>query len=196
MSEHLKIATEVEADGLIFHIGTRKDLDDKTAIKKCSDAIKKIFENTPGDTKLIIENNAGEGKKIGTTPQEMGEILRQLNIKEKKRLAFCIDTAHSLESGIIKKYTKSNVKKFIDEWEKEVGVDKIIVFHANDSKTPVESRRDRHENIGEGYIGISGFKAIAKEKRISNRPFILEVPGFDNKGSDKKNIQLLKSCFK
>lgn len=195
LSEHLKIVSDLDADGLIFHIGTRKELDDDTAIKKCSDAIKKIFKNTPGKAKLIIENNAGEGKKIGTTPQEMGKILKQLNEKEKSRLAFCIDTAHALESGIIKKYTKPNVKKFIDIWEKEVGINKIAVFHANDSKTPAESKKDRHENIGEGYIGISGFKAIANEKRISNKPFILEVPGFDNKGSDEKNIKILRSCF-
>ncbi|MBT4277389.1 deoxyribonuclease IV [Candidatus Falkowbacteria bacterium] len=190
--EQMKIAELIEAEGVIFHIGTRKDLEIKDALKKCSEAIKIILEKVPGKTKLIIENNAGEGTKVGTTPKEIGIIIKQVN---SSRVGVCIDTAHSFESGIIDEYTPQKIKSFFDEWEKEIGKNKIIVLHINDSKTLSGSCRDRHENIGEGYIGLQGFKNLAKENRANKLPWILEVPGFSGEGSDKENIKILKSCF-
>lgn len=189
----MKIAKLIEAEGVIFHIGTKKDLSEKEALKKCSGALKIILRKVPGESKLIIENNAGEGNKVGTTPKEIGEIIKQVN---SSRLGVCIDTAHALGAGIIKEYTSRKLKKFFDEWEKEIGKNKIAAFHINDSKTPAGSHRDRHENIGEGHIGLTGFKNLAKEKRASKLPWIIEVPGFDKEGPDRKNIDLLKSLFK
>lgn len=189
----MKIAELIGAEGVIFHIGTRKDLEIKNALKKCSEAIKIILEKVPGKAKLIIENNAGEGKKVGTTQEEIGKIIRQV---KSDRVGVCIDTAHSFESGIIDKYTPKKIKSFFDTWEKEAGKNKIIALHINDSKTLAGSKHDRHENVGQGYIGLSGFQNLAKEKRVTGIPWILEVPGFNNEGPDKKNINLLKSLFK
>jgi deoxyribonuclease IV len=189
----MKIAEAISAEGVIFHIGTRKDLEIKDALKKCSAAIKIILQKVPGKAKILIENNAGEGKKVGTTPEEIGIIIKQV---KSDRVGICIDTAHSFESGIIDEYSPKKIKVFFDTWEKEVGKNKIAVLHINDSKTLANSHHDRHENIGEGHIGLKGFKNLAKEKRILNIPWILEVPGFNNEGADKKNINLLKSLFK
>lgn len=188
----MKITELIEADGVIFHIGTKKDLSEKEALKKCSDALKIILRKVPGESKLIIENNAGEGNKVGTTPKEIGEIIKQVN---SSRLGVCIDTAHSLGAGIIKDYSAEKIKKFFDDWEKNIGKEKIIALHVNDSKVPTDSHRDRHENIGEGHIGLTGFKNLSKEKRANKLPWIIEVPGFDKEGPDRKNIDLLKSLF-
>jgi len=189
----MKIAELISADGVIFHIGTKKDLSEKEALEKCSDAIKIILKKVPGKSKLIIENNAGEGNKVGTTPREIGKIIKQVN---SSRMGACIDTAHSLGAGIIKDYTREKIKIFFDDWEKNIGEEKISALHINDSKAPADSHRDRHENIGLGYIGLKGFKNLAKEKRANKLPWIIEVPGFDKKGPDRKNIKLLKSLFK
>ena len=189
----MQIAELIGAEGVIFHIGTRKDLEINDALKKCAEAMKIIFNKVPGKSKLLIENNAGEGKKVGTTPEEIGTILKQV---KSKRTGVCIDTAHSYESGIIDEYTPKKIKTFFDIWEKKVGKNKIIVLHINDSKTLAHSHHDRHENVGEGYIGIKGFQNLAKDERVKNIPWILEVPGFNNEGPDKKNIELLKSLFK
>ena len=88
---------------------------------------------------------------------------------------------------------RENIKKLFDEWDREVGIENFAALHINDSKTAYNSHNDRHENLGEGYIGLEGFKNLAKEKRINHLPWILEVPGFDGLGPDKKNIELLKS---
>ncbi len=189
LTGHLKIAQLLGAQGVIFHIGTKKDLDNEEAAKRCAQAIKQILKNVPGKSWLIIENNAGEGKKFGATPEEIALVLKKVN---SPRVKVCIDTAHSLESGLIEKYTPSQIKNFFDRWEKAVGKNTIVALHANDSKTPPHSHHDRHENIGEGYIGLNGFKNLAKEKRAWQLPWILEVPGFTGEGPDKKNIERLR----
>ena len=140
-----------------------------------------------------MENAAGGGEKIGKTAGELAYLLKKVN---SKRVKICLDTAHAFESGIIKEYKSDGIKKFLDEWDKEIGLENITALHANDSKTLWNSHHDRHENIGAGYIGLAGFKALAREKRLWNKAWLLEVPGFDNEGPDKKNMDILKSCFK
>ncbi len=191
LSDHLKIVSLLDAQGLIFHLGSSKGTTLNQAIKKSVFAIQKILKKVP-QAELIIENNSGEGKKMGSTPQEIGIILKKVN---SPRLKVCLDTAHALESGIINRYSSQKIKKFLNLWEKEIGANKTVVLHINDSKTPPGSRHDRHENIGKGYIGISGFKNLSQEKKVNKLPWILEVPGFEQKGPDKKNIEILKKLF-
>jgi len=151
-----------------------------------------VLKNAPGKSQLIMENTAGGGQKVGADLDELGKIFKAV---KSKRLKICIDTAHAFEAGLIKSYSRQNIKKFFDDAENSFGVKNIIALHINDSKTPFNSHHDRHENIGEGYIGLKGFKDLAKEKRINNLAWILEVPGFKNEGPDKKNINILISCF-
>ena len=82
---------------------------------------------------------------------------------------------------------------FFDEFEKKIGLKKLIVIHANDSKDLFDSGRDRHENVGEGTLTTQPFKLLLNDERTKNLPFIIETPGFDGKGPDKKNIDILKS---
>jgi AP endonuclease-1 len=96
---------------------------------------------------------------------------------------------------LIESYTSRLIKKFFDEFDNLIGLEHLSVLHANDSKTPYNSHHDLHENIGNGYIGLEGFKNLASDKRVRNKPWILEVPGFEHLGPDKKNIELLNSCF-
>ena len=112
------------------------------------------------------------------------------------RVKVCIDTAHAFEAGMITEYSKAGVKKFLDELNKYIGFKNIAAFHINDSKTLAGSHHDRHENIGQGYIGVEGFKNLARDKRMKNMPWILEVPGFKDEGPDARNIEILKSCCK
>ena len=80
----------------------------------------------------------------------------------------------------------------MDEFESEVGFDWLFAVHANDSKHPLGARRDRHENIGRGFIGEDGFQRMLHQKELRKVPWILEVPGLENKGPDRHNIDLLR----
>lgn len=189
---HLKIAEAIGAQGLIFHPGSGKGMENKKALKQVSDNMKKVLMGVPGKSELIIENTAGGGNKVGATLQDLKDML---NGAKNPRVKICFDTAHAYESGLIEEYTPKNIKSLFDAFDKTIGLDKLSAIHANDSKTPMNSHNDRHENIGKGCIGISGFKNLAKEKRLHSIPFILEVPGFSQEGPDKKNIDILSSYF-
>jgi len=107
-----------------------------------------------------------------------------------KRLGVCWDTCHLFNAGYDVS-TADGLEKTIDEFDRLVGFEWLLAIHANDSKTPLGARRDRHENIGEGQIGSAGFRRMLRHQQLKTYPWILEVPGFDNKGPDKANIDIL-----
>lgn len=192
LTGHFKIAEMIGAQGLIFHIGSAKDQPKEDALVFVVEGAKKILGAVSGKCQLVLENSSSGGAKLGATAEEIGKILKKIN---SARAKVCFDTAHAFEAGIIK-YDSKAIKATFDEWDKNVGLKNIVAIHANDSKTEFGSHNDRHENIGEGFIGLDGFKNLAKEKRLHDKPWILEVPGFDKTGPDKKNIEILKNCFK
>ena len=192
LTEHLSIAESIGAEGLVFHVGSAKEAPKDKAIEYIVKGIKEVLSKVKGKSKLILENDAGGGGKVGSL-EEIGKIVKTV---KSNRVGVCIDTAHSFESGLIDEYTTPKVKKLFDDFDKYIGIKNLTVLHVNDSKTPAGSHRDRHENIGEGLIGLQGFKNLAKDKRVQNIPWILEVPGFEKTGPDKKNINILKKLFK
>ncbi|MGC9610928.1 MAG: deoxyribonuclease IV [Minisyncoccia bacterium] len=192
LSAHLKIAEALGAAGLIFHIGSSAGMDKEKSLAQVIFFMKKILVDVPGKSFLVMENAAGGGEKIGKNAEELGLILKKVG---SGRVKVCMDTAHAFESGVIKEFSAAEIKKFVDELDGKIGIQNIVAIHANDSKTPWNSHNDRHENIGEGFIGLSGFKALAREKRLWDKAWLLEVPGFKNEGPDKKNVDILKDCF-
>ena len=193
LAAHLKIADIIGAEGLIFHIGsTLGKLDPEEAEGQVVAAMKMAMKGSAGRSALVIENASGGGGKVGATPEEIGRIMEAI---DSARVKVCLDTAHAFEAGLIAKYDGENVERFAEEWRRQIGFENIVALHANDSKTPFDSKSDRHENIGQGHIGLAGFKALARNKHFREKPWILEVPGFTGDGPDKKNVDILKKCF-
>ncbi len=186
LSEHLAIAKALGANGLIFHIGSGENM------KRVVAGMKQTLKNVPGTTQLIIENSAAGGKKVGGKPEDIGAIM---NSVKSPRVKVCLDTAHIFEAGEIESYTQPNIKKLFDRIEASIGVENLVAMHVNDSKTPFNSHHDRHENIGQGHIGLDGFKNLAKEKRTHHVAWLLEVPGMEGNGPDKENVDILKKLF-
>ncbi len=186
LSEHLAIANALGANGLIFHIGSGENM------KRVVSGMKQVLKNVSGATPLVIENSAAGGKKVGAKPEDIGAIMDAVG---SKRVKVCLDTAHIFEAGEIEEYTPTQIKKLFDRIEKSIGSENLVAMHVNDSKTLFNSHHDRHENIGEGHIGLAGFKNLAKEKRTHHLAWLLEVPGFDGEGPDKKNVEILKKLF-
>jgi len=193
LSEHLKIAELIGAEGLIFHIGSGKGMSEDKAVKYVAKGILEILKNVPGKSHIIMENTAGGGNRLGGV-DDMQKIFEA--VKWNKRVSACVDSAHAFESGILEYKSKKEVETFFDEWVRRIGLDRLSFIHLNDSKTDFNSRHDRHENIGEGKIGRKGLSYLLKEKRLDQIPFILETPGFDNEGPDTKNIDIARSLAK
>ncbi|TSC52197.1 MAG: deoxyribonuclease IV [Parcubacteria group bacterium LiPW_41] len=190
--DHLSIAEMIGADGLIFHIGSSKGITRSEALLQEIEAMREIISRVPGKAKLIMENTAGGGDKVGDSIKEMGELYKKTG---SDRLGICFDTAHAFEAGWVESYTKDSVKKLFDEFDKEIGIENLCAIHANDSMTDSGSYHDRHANIGEGKVGETGFRALFSDKRLHSIPWILEVPGVGD-GPDRKNIDELNKIFK
>jgi deoxyribonuclease IV len=190
LAGHYRIAEMLGAEGLVLHIGSGAEMEKKRAFSIVVKALKETIKMVPGKSFLMVENSAGGGAKIGARLEEVGEILDAV---DDPRIAACFDTAHAFESGIIDGYTPANVKKLATRIEETIQWKRLKALHANDSKTAFDSHHDRHENIGEGYIGLDGFRSLMAHSKFRSIPWLLEVPGFgEEKGPDKKNVDILK----
>lgn len=187
--DELQLAKKMKVKGTIIHLGSFKLKEERpsdTHYDVLFRNINIVLQNTPEETLFIIEN-AGN-KKICCSLKELGFIVKELN---NPRVKVCLDTCHLYAAG----YDLSTLEKFaayFTEFEKKVGLENLEVFQINDSKDPLGSFRDRHENIGEGEIPLETFRLLLTDKRTRNKPFILETPGFDKNGPDKRNIETLK----
>ncbi len=174
--------------GVIFHLGSHKGQGLDAVFDQICQACLEVLDATPPEVLLILENSAGAGDNIGSKFADLGRILRQV---DQDRVKVCLDTQHSYAAG----YDLAGAEGLelaMSEFEQEVGFDQLAAVHANDSKVELGSGRDRHENIGEGHIGIDGFRRIMAHKAFRDVPFLLEVPGPDKKGPDEANINILK----
>ncbi len=190
MVGQMKIAEVLHARGVVVHVGTcEKGGVRADAISRSIVALEKVLKEAPGKAALVIENCAGGGERIGRDLAEIAHIARGIH---SKRVGVCLDTAHAFEAGIAE-YSKEGVRKLAAQIKATIGWERLFVIHANDSKTAFGSKHDRHENIGKGHIGLHGFRNLLKHPGFRKIPFILEVPGFDSLGPDKKNVDILKS---
>jgi deoxyribonuclease IV len=143
-----------------------------------------------GKLMLLVENTVGAGAQLGSRFEEL-HVIREYGSKMTDLpIGFCLDTCHLLASG----YDVANeegLTKTVAEADRLLGLDHVRVIHANDSKGALGSHIDRHENIGEGYIGIDGFRRILTHPRLRSKAFILETP-VEKDGDDRRNLDTLK----
>jgi len=185
----LNIAKKLKIKGSIVHLGSYKNKSRTSKYQILINNIKEILEKTPQETLFIIEN-AGT-RKIGQNLEEISQIFKDIN---SPRLRLCLDTCHLFSNGY-KFETKQELDEFIKKLEKLNLIDKLEVWHLNDSRDPFNSGKDRHENIGQGKIGTKEFKLLLNHPKTKNYPFIIETPGFSQEGPDKKNLDILKSLI-
>jgi deoxyribonuclease-4 len=143
-----------------------------------------------GRLMLLIENTVGAGAQLGGRLEELHVMREYGQTMTDLPIGFCLDTCHLLASGH-NVATAEGLKKTVADAERIIGLEHVHVIHANDSKGALGSHVDRHANIGEGHIGLEGFRGILTHPKLRKKPFILETP-VDNPGDDKKNVEMLK----
>ncbi len=190
LAGYLDAAERLGSVGAIFHVGSHLGLGFDAVLPQIVSLMRKSLDATPGHAKLIMENNAGVGNCVGRTFAELGAIQRGLD--NDARLGICIDTCHAYAMGY-DIATREGCELAMEEFDRELGFDRLVAVHANDSKTPLGGVRDRHENIGDGHIGLDGFRTILGNRAFADVSFLLEVPGIDAKGPDLENINRLKA---
>lgn len=183
----LNLAANLDIKGSIVHLGSFKDQKSDIKYQKLISNIKEILEKTSKESFFIIEN-AGN-RKIGQTLEEIAQIVKDV---DDKRVRLCFDTCHLFSNGY-KFDSNKELDVFIDKLDKLDLFNKLEVWHINDSRDEFNSGHDRHDNIGQGKIGINEFKTLINHPKTKTYPFIIETPGFDGNGPDKKNLDILKS---
>ena len=183
-------STAIASAGVVIHIGSHQGRGWENSRSLVIESIKDVLNNTPQESILLLENSAGQKGKIGSFP-ELHDILQSVS---SVRLKVCLDTAHAFEAGY--NFTiNEGVEVWVNEIQKYIGIDKVALLHLNDSKTPLASGRDMHQNIGDGFIGSEGIRRVINHAQLSHLPLILEVPGINGMGPDQENIDRVKSLL-
>ncbi len=187
----LQLAEKMEIKGSIIHLGSFGQNNGEAESNGSYDMlIQNIKDILAATTALfIIENSAT--KKIGMTLDEISKIVQDVN---DKRIRVCFDTCHLHAAGY-NLSTAELLEQFLETFDKFIGLRLLEMWHLNDSKDAFGSRRDRHENIGKGNVGTEVFRLLLNHPKTKHFPFIIETPGFDDKGPDKENLDILKSML-
>jgi len=183
----LNLNAAMQGDGVIFHVGSTKGRPFAAVKADIISHLNEILAQSDPASTLIIETNAGQGNCVGDTFEEVAELLD--GVTDKKRIGVCLDTAHTFASGY--DFLTRGAKDIMDEFDRVIGLTYLKAIHTNDSKTALNSRIDRHENIGLGTMGDEPFRQLLHLPELKNIPFILEVPGLDGSGPDKANVEKL-----
>jgi deoxyribonuclease-4 len=170
------------------HLGTGKE----TGVEKVALSINDIFAQTPDiQIRLLLETTAGQGSALGHTFDQLASIMEK--IENQNRIGICLDTSHVFAAGYDIR-TPESYRKTTDAFDEIIGFENLYVIHLNDSKKKLGSRVDRHEHIGEGYIGIKAFELLMNDMRFWNVPKIIETPKQkDDPDMDKMNLKRLRS---
>jgi len=171
IKEELERGSILGAKYVMTHLGSSKGVGREKAVRLIVKGLKKIIDSANFSTQLLMENTAGQGATIGDNFEELAEILDGVKDSD---IGICIDTAHLFASGYDFR-TEGKFKETLRILSATIGIEKIKLFHGNDSKVGLGERKDRHEHIGKGKIGIKGFKNIIKHPLLKNINMIVET---------------------
>lgn len=169
--EELERGTVLGAKYVMFHPGSAKDVGEEQGQKYVIDGIKQVYEKYTGTTELLIEISAGAGAVIGDTFEEIKALLDGVG---NPKLGVCFDTAHAFASGYDLR-TAEAVDQTFTKFDTLIGLSRLKMSHCNDSKVDLGARKDRHEHLGKGFIGLDGFKAIIAYPKLAHLNLILET---------------------
>ena len=176
----------IGAKYVMTHLGSSKGIDRARAVDMVTEGIASMLEDSDGlSTELLLENTAGQGETIGDTFEELARILDGVG---NPGLGICLDTAHLLASGYDLR-TKSSLVDTLASFSSVIDINRVKLLHGNDSKAGLGEKKDRHEHIGKGRIGVAGFKAVLSNPALKKLDMIVEIPPEEV----RKDLELLKN---
>ena len=188
LQNSIDVACGIGAEGVIFHVGSHQGAGFDDGLNRVVPALQTCLERCTDDTWLLIENTAGTGDTMGRSVDEHAALVDRLD--RHPRIGICLDSCHLYATGY--DVTDQNeLDRVLEDVDAKIGLDRLRALHVNDSKTPLGSNRDRHDNIGDGLMGDK-LGVFLAHPRLQGLPALLEVPGIDGHGPDKKQLQKLK----
>jgi deoxyribonuclease IV len=185
LDEELDRAERLGLDALVMHPGSYTIGTEARGLQLIAAGLRKLLAARPGSAvKILLEHTAGQGTNLGHRFEHLASIIEQLN--GSPRIGVCLDTCHLLTAGYDLCSADGYEQTFRD-FDRSVGLDRLAVFHLNDSKRPCGSRVDRHEHIGKGCLGLEPFRRILNDPRFKDLPMLLETPKLDTTESRRKS---------
>ena len=188
MRSTMEIACAIEADGVVFHVGSHLGSGFEHGLERVLPAMERVLEHCSERTWLLMENSAGAGGTIGRSIDELATLFEKLD--RHPRLGVCLDSCHLYVSGC-DVTDPETVDAVLRELDDSVGLDRLRCLHVNDAKTALGSNRDRHDNVLDGRMG-EGLGAFLAHPKVQGLPAILEVPGADDRGPNAHEIRKLR----
>ncbi|MCD6595967.1 deoxyribonuclease IV [bacterium] len=187
MVDEMSRADSLGILNIVLHPGSPHNRNEKWGIKRIASAIDKIYSEYKFNVNIALETTAGTGSHLGWKFEHLHDIISQSKYSEKLTVVF--DTCHTFAAG----YDFTTPEKYKNVWQqfdKIIGLKKLVGIHLNDSKHPLNSHKDRHEHIGKGYLGIEPFRLIMQDSRFVDIPKVIETPKDDD--WDSKNLKILR----
>ena len=185
-------SSSLGADYLIIHVGHRVHLSEDEAISRIAGGINDAFRKVDNAVILLLENTAGQGTEVGHRFFQLRKIIQ--GVDEGERMGVCLDTAHAFAAGYDLS-TREGLERTLEEFEEQVGLEKLHLVHLNDTRSPLGTHVDRHWHIGEGNIGLEGFGNIVNHPLLAHLSGIMETPR-KNDVEDLRNMEVIRSLVK
>jgi deoxyribonuclease-4 len=174
--------------GVVLHPGARLTIPEAESLRLVSEALNEVLASRrKGRTMILLEHTAGQGSSVGSTFEQLAAMLG--GVKQRRRVGLCLDTCHLLTAG----YDLCSEHGYEDTFAQLsdlVGIDRVKVFHLNDSKKPCNSRVDRHEHIGRGCLGLEPFRRLLNDARFAHLPMIIETEKTEWRGKRRGPVEV------
>jgi deoxyribonuclease-4 len=182
-------ACAIGAESVVFHVGSHLGSGFEAGLKRVVPALNVALDRCSETTWLCMENSAGTGGTMGRSLEELAALYDAMDNHE--RLGVCLDSCHLFASGY-DVTDRGELDRVLKQLDRDIGLDRLRCLHVNDSKTPLGSNRDRHDNVGDGLIG-EGLTVFLGHPKLQGLPALLEVPGTDGHGPDAEQMKKLRA---
>ena len=189
-TEELERCAALGIPYLVTHPGAHTGSGEEAGLQREAVALNRLFgEGVGGDVLVLLEITAGQGTTLGYRFEHIARLIEL--VEHPERLAVCVDTCHMLAAGYDFRTPETYAATF-DAFDRLIGLERIKAFHLNDSQKDLGSRVDRHAHIGEGFVGLEGFRLLVNDARFEGLPMILETPKGDDLAEDVENLAKLR----
>jgi deoxyribonuclease-4 len=191
LSKTVDAACAIGAEAVVFHVGSHQGAGFDAGLERVVPALAQALERCNDTTWLCMENTAGTGDTIGRSLEELAALYQA--VERHPRLGVCLDSCHLFASGY-DVTDPDELDRVVKQLDKLIGLDRLRVLHVNDSKTPLGSNRDRHDNISDGLMG-NKLAVFLGHPKLQGLPALLEVPGADGHGPDLEQMTKLRKLY-
>ncbi|MEG0365755.1 MAG: deoxyribonuclease IV [Coprobacillus sp.] len=186
LSKEIERCEAIGVSRLVLHPGSHVNAGDEVGLQQIVKGLNMVLKQDQ-TVKIALETMAGKGSELGRDFDQIQYIIN--HVEYNQLLGVCLDTCHLHDAG----YDLSCFDEIIEEFDKKIGLDRLLVVHVNDSKNEKAAHKDRHENIGYGYIGFETLNKIVHHPKLKDVPKILETPYIEDKAPYKEEIIMFKN---